>query len=827
MKNLNHLFLTLCLLLIALFGFSQQPQWYIKNTEATVPYPTDGTGNPSYLFNFIANTSLGTPQVSIPPYLQDNDLPGNNINIEAVYSLKEADNAIYDENGDLEIFIAQDMVYDVNGTFLNRLTDANGSWFPFTTNNGGIQDRDLAICRVPESCSKYYIIRYAPINSTANYRLHYYIYDTSTNHFEDQLGVSIQHANSTLSIEGEVLGNLVTTNNVLSNIGQLGDTNLAISKLNHNNERLLFFGTKNDIFLARIDNSGINFTPTTNNALGQFFPTYPWNGAHPFPSFGSQITEMEVIQLANGSYRLARVSGLNGTKRVFIVNVNSDGTLNTVNPYDYFTYSGHIRGVEFSPDGNHLYVTKLERPHIQYVDVTTHNNPFHTLSLPSPHNSDTYREQFQIGSIEMAHDGKMYFAGYNGLSSLADPNNPNGATNSSNWIDNAVPHNIDEMYSNTNQQSNPLIPLPEQVDGELLYTPMTNLGPFYNCGNTITSGCVNDYLGFEYNWYQTNPWTGVSVLVGSGNCFTPETLGNSSYTLKVTDENKCTKSYQIDFINNTPQLPQLPDVQYCSLTEDCPIVGWNLNLSDYPNITSTQWYYNGSQIDLGSQVQLNIPCQSEGIGDGSFSTPDEYSVVVNSACGTQTFSFTVTNVYQHFSASIIANIETQTSGNQVLFHPELSMNSTFAFRWTVNKNGNFLGIFNNYQTPYFTFSSGDQFEVNLFVTNFENCQSYSRTIEYNVPENVTSGNSAETPWSEGMVLEANPNPVANLLNLTIENSNSDHHQATILNLDGRILLETTVFNNRIEIDMSSFAPGNYFVRVFNEFESASAKIIKY
>jgi len=822
MKNLSKLFLTQCFLWASLIGFTQQPQWYIKNTDdVNHPIVTNGTSNPSVLFDFRQQL----PVIPALPTINDD-------NLRAIYQKKEADNAIYDENGNLEIFIAHDAVYNAQGIFQNFLVRPNYSWYAFDVNTT-TQDYDLAICRVPESCSKYYIIRYGTISGLANYELHYFIYDINTNAFENQNGVPYPYtASSSNNYVEEVPGIPITGVNGLSNVGQLSDYHLAVTKLNSNNERFLFWGTNKGVYQASISNTGITFLPNNNNTSGSVFfgaGTSYGGSSNEKITAGDNVYELEVIQLSNGAYRLARVGGaLSNTtnKRVFVININNDGTVNTSNPVHYYSYTGNVKGVEFSPDGKYLYITKTTAPYIQYVDVTQPNASFQTLNLPSTINSAPDKEKYHLGSIEIAHNGKMYFASSDGLSSFSEPNDPTLAASLAYWTDNEVQHAIDGFMPSggLNQQ---LIPLPEQVDGELLYTPMTNLGPFLGCGNSVPQGCVTDYPGFEYIWFSANQGNGVGFPMATGPCFQPPAFG--TYVVKVTDENNCSKSYNVEFKNDIIQLPQLEDIYYCSLTEPCPMVGWNLNLYDYPNITSTEWYYNGNIVNTGNAVDLMIPCQAEGVGEIG-----EYTVIVNSACGSQTFTFTVTDVLQEFTNDINAALSTLNPGSDLFVWAPSNLN--YSYTWTVTNNlgqpvpftieaspinGSKIKIFAPNSYPHYPLS------FSVLVSNPDECETYTDSYEEWSPGESTGGGDDENPWGRrGMTLNTYPNPVNDIVNLTLENASADNYEAALLSIDGRVLMETSIVNSRSAIDMSDLAPGTYFVKVFNELESVTSKIIK-
>ncbi len=782
-------FTLVSLLSVNFIGYSQQPQWYIKNTE-NVAVPT---GAASKLIDFRNN----------PVSVNSTNTLISNIST-AIYEQKEADNAIYDENGNLEIFIAHDEVFDATGTNIYRLTDENFGTF----SNPGLlwlNDYDMAVCRVPLSCTKYYIFRYS--NDGGVTKLHYYIYDISTHTFVDPTGA--QYDNISIG-NGDVDGIKINLPSVNQN-GEVTNLNLSISKLNSANERFLFFDNEHGVSIATITNSGVNYSAypwSSNHTSGYLFPKHLSTN---YAISGSPVCETEVIQVPNdGTYRVTRTSETSGVTKIYVINVENNGLINATDPYHVYTTVGQVKGLEFSPDGNHLYISKTEQPYLQYVDVTSQTNPITDLLLPPSYNSNTYKENFKIGSIEMAHDGKMYFASNSGMSSFSDPNHPVNASIASNWINNDIPVIADKMIyvvgGNPQGIDHDLIPLPEQVDGELLYTPIT-AGPFIGCGSAIPTGCVEDYFGFEYLWYDNG------VNVASGPCFTPPAYG--IYQLEVRDENGCIKTYDVSFENDLPVIPELNDVVYCSLNGEPGLLGWFGELPFMNEVTGIDWTVNGNPVSTGP-IDFQIPYSFNGV----------YTATVYSACGSQTFSFTVSDILLQYVGHPLAYFDTkpgQPNFGSVTFEATTT-GPNYSHEWHVIKNGNSSPLsYNDHVTD--VFQIGDVFTVQLTVIDYAWCKTYRFTDSFIPGFKSQSNDNNHNGLESDFKLSIYPHPATDISNVVIENGNAEQYSMQVINLDGKIVIDQQVATNS-RIDFSHLSKGVYFIQISDGVETRMQKMIK-
>lgn len=758
-------------LLFAASGFGQQPQWYIKNYSAST----------SKLVNF----TLGSPVVSTPSTLEYDPYP---------YVNKEADNAIYKANGDLCITIVDNGVYDPSGNLIYELWNGfppGGG--PFFSGPDTFTEYDLAICRLPEDCDRHLIFKFS--NSNSRDILQYYIFNTATGFFEETDGTPIDP-------ELPVIGNVV--HHYSSTPHDQLTKSTAITKLNNTAERFLFFESEDSVFKATISNSGVTFDGSVFSFSG--FES---------PSSETRINETEVIQLPSGDYVYATsvYPTAISTIGVFLY-FNNAGVLTSSSTY---ATTGLVKGLEFSEDGNYLYLTKTSSPYLQYIDMA---NPDILLAF-TPGGFIVGKPQYALGSIERAHNGKLYFAKANGLSSLADSNDPTSA-----WTNDDVVIGVDEHKKVTPFAVNELklIPLPNQVDGELLFTPVFPHS-YIGCGDDIPEACVDYYDGFDYRWYDG------MALVHVGPCFTPDHYG--TFTLYVTDENKCRKNYDIVFKNDLPVIDSIEDVLYCSLNKAAPpYVGWFSNpLEGYLGFYAIVWTYEGDVVPFGGGAYY-IPYQ----GDG------EYTATVSTECGSQTFTFIVEDLLvetigilatpHHFFTGYYLDPTDGFYKNQVGFQPLFDV-ASYDLDWTIT-NGveTRTGTGPNIYMPY-TNESGVELDVTLKLIDRINCITITNTITWS--DGLGSPVHHETDEKSGEALllnttleiDAYPNPTVGNINVVLSEFDSElNYTIQVLNLEGKKLIESNVLAPQLELDLSNLETGVYFIRVSNEKGTNQLKIIK-
>jgi len=559
--------------------WSQQPQWLIKNS----------TKAESKLIDFRGIW----PSVSSNPLDVDDD-------DEWIYNFKEGYNSIYDENGDLSAVITENMLFDASGNYLYTIMASDG---PFNDNFDvyTIYDHTLSVVKVPGHCSRYYIFR-CSLQHGGKYRLHAYMFDTETKKLID-IDTDYVYTYDDEYVPGKYLhGSSVAKSATISN--------LSVTRLNENGERFLFFEDRHfGIFSDYFRVHRVKITSSTVEYMDE-----PFHADEPSSFYwalsGGKVHETEVITLPSGDFLYATAAYYSSGSKLTMMLINDEGTLINwyVEPLD-----SRIKGMEFSANGQYLYYTMTEAPYLQYI--TTSSPTVHDLSPTFESAAEenyfaTHRNDYKFSSIEIANNGKMYFAGKNGLSSLANPNDPTSL-----WINNDIDVIVDEVSrGEILNDIYRLIPLPEQVDGEPYYKTTIDLPNVIDvCDSDFEELCgpLNGFPGptYTFEWWGPDPELDESVLLATTRCFTPTSYG--SYILNVTDENGCTISHSIIITQKYPFIPEIEDIVWCSEYEMPVYAGWLTGdpFDGYECDYELVWTFNGDVLDFNTHL---IPFQGEG-----------------------------------------------------------------------------------------------------------------------------------------------------------------------------------------------------------------------
>lgn len=346
-----------------------------------------------------------------------------------------AHNAMQDANGNLLFFVLDGKIYDKDGYFIDEMYHSS-----YGTILGG---QEIAIVPDPGNCQRYYIFS----STQGNFpRPLYAVLDLDLpNQWSiGRFGALANFSNGTaqpLSLP--------------SNDWFRGRIGFAASKLRSDNSRFLFVhdGLSN-IYRMRITLSGPIFDNYIINCGGE--------------ESSLQRSELELIELPNGEYKLAssstQTSGINSPSHVFHTTLNTSGNIvpGTNQLYYFYNTTGNSVnatypfGLEFSPNGNYLYVTHNITPNhpnpIEYIDIAT--NIAYPLTV-------TGQNDFQRTQIELGKENKLYFATSNRMASLSNTNAPNAA----NWTNSALSISYYQTFDYAGPQYVSSYTLPDQIDG--------------------------------------------------------------------------------------------------------------------------------------------------------------------------------------------------------------------------------------------------------------------------------------------------------------------------------------------------------------------------
>ncbi|MCX6312600.1 MAG: hypothetical protein NT084_13305, partial [Bacteroidetes bacterium] len=491
-----------------------------------------------FSFSGLAQTGTQSRLWSVPPKevtfptLTTPPLPISGSGFDGIATSNFANNAMHDPNGNLLFFINDGIVYDRNGVLIGQIT---------TQANGFINGTaEWTIVPVPGGCTKYYLIGgfydfSSPLAAGAFPQPYYIILDLSlinntTNAHGDFIGADVNNnplpgSNVAFPLIDPLLQ---SSQGYTLAISHASNMHFAVTPLrapsilypDPNGSRFLYvnnlIGGLIDRFL--ITSTGISYE--TN---------FLFNGGNT-ALFGSARAEMEIVKISNisdphfGNYRLALPYQTDGAyaanNRVLVLDLDfATGNIipsipafpnpkyidlpNFTDPSGNFNRA-QAHGIEFSADGEYLYVTHTQPPYLEYAFLSVITPAFSRLDLQTAPNI-TDASDFQYSQIEMGNDGKLYFAGNNAALNHARLGSLNINFNNSpvlaQWNDNAIP-NVSvpistasfDIFNASGQPSQDVYRirlLNDQVDGEI-YQNIPTSSPVSSCC-TLNTSFTKDY----------------------------------------------------------------------------------------------------------------------------------------------------------------------------------------------------------------------------------------------------------------------------------------------------------------------------------------------
>ncbi len=364
--------------------------------------------------------------------------PNNGLNY-AGEPAESCHNAMQDANGNLLFFMVDDKLYDKDGYFIDYV-----AW-----NNIQVKGTsEIVFVPDPVNCQKYYIIAAGRAIYDASF--------ASKTPFIAILDLSLTNIYSPGRFGALELSSSGTAAK-LPYYNQIsvkdGSVYIAASKLRNDNSRFVFVSSEVGIYRYKIDNAGFYYD--------NYFLPYNTSGSESIGYRG----EMELVEMSNGNYRISSIfPGITlGTQVLYSAELDNTGTLISSSA-NIFGVSGgtemSIRGLEYSPSGNILYVThNITTQHPNPIEFYDFNNP--TMGFQALNVSNA--SDFQYTQIELGNNGQLYFATNNRLATLSNPNSPSV----SNWTNNAQSISY---YANSEAISPAITEflsymLPDQIDG--------------------------------------------------------------------------------------------------------------------------------------------------------------------------------------------------------------------------------------------------------------------------------------------------------------------------------------------------------------------------
>jgi hypothetical protein len=378
-------------------------------------------------------------------------------------------NSMSNAAGQLLFFIVDDIIYDGEGYFIIRLA-LNGA--PVMGN------AEVTIVPDPGNCLRYYIfsstggffakpcytiLDLSLINETFYpYHIRYGAVAPFNNYSQGSNNFIPLSSLNFLEGDGEVLDPGSHFNVHYAATERMLDNEIG-------NYHLVFIQRAGSIYTMLIDESGIQLINDQLPMQASLMLSPPVDSQ----GFIDR-RELEVIRLVNGNLRLGMIisgntSLPNGNSisrivvsldldafGVYIPNSIMSHILPTNPGYPNGGVTPEVYGLEFSPNGQYLYfahVINYFNPNpIEYFDIANE-----TVNVLNVSNASTLTHS----QIEVAKNGRLYFAHANGLASLADANDP-----TSSWVFNSVEFTYTPSNSGyPNQPAGIVYLLPDQLDG--------------------------------------------------------------------------------------------------------------------------------------------------------------------------------------------------------------------------------------------------------------------------------------------------------------------------------------------------------------------------
>ncbi|RLD25764.1 MAG: hypothetical protein DRI54_04205, partial [Bacteroidetes bacterium] len=366
-----------------------------------------------------------------------------------------AHNVISKPNGNPWFFIVDGNIYEESGVKIGELERGGG--------NGVVKGLSEVLV-VPQplgegncGCQKFYLFLQNTISQNAGNYPYYAILDMCEPSYWDNNynGNLFAFGNARVSDMGDIFPNGVPSGNKKGSY-------MFASTDEIDGVRFIFVAGNGSVHRYKLDSQDLTYEGAIFD-LVDFDGNYATNGQ-------DTRSELEVVRLLNG-YRIA-VPFVTPLARILIMDLNNSGNVLTGTKKiielsasgNLTSDRGYLHGNEFSPSGDYLFFTHstndLNPNPLEYYNVNTETR----TAINASGASDFFNSE-----IELALDGKMYFATSDRLATFSNPDNPGSGT----WTNNAVSFGSYTYNKSTaglpdnagNNYQSGLYLLPDQIDG--------------------------------------------------------------------------------------------------------------------------------------------------------------------------------------------------------------------------------------------------------------------------------------------------------------------------------------------------------------------------
>jgi hypothetical protein len=530
-------------------------------------------------FTYVKMIGQGNPQWSLPPNYW-NPVPGSTFSSLPTQSspgytgwvtngdqqgvpVQGPSNMYYGPNGTPLFSVIAGFVFSPQGYLIDTLIDTisvTRSGYSYTkTRQVATGWGDVCIVPMPGSCSKYYIfsaVDYGSVAASSPY--HFYeggigtssevaykpcfaIIDVSQQDPNGPTGEYGKNLSRSTAAKPTVvdLYTATTPTTTSSNPGHpplIGPVYYACTRLIAGSYRYLYVNVADEIFVYKIDgtsgSNGMSFVQTVDYSSSTIFNSEDWD-----PYVNTTLSEMEVyVDSAAGKIKLATTMISNSTGQNLIFSDYSFSTGQYVSSSTQTKCFGNcdsgerITGVEFSPNGKWVYITRLTTSDTCGLYAVLYSNPATTYNF---YKAGTKTSEFSWSQIELGTDSVMYFIGSGATGRIAKITSPSGP-NRTNLTDNFRTINFYSLTSpefwnwnstvsgaSTGSGVFDICYLPDQIDKEIYGTPQFTAPAcceIYSSYSKITYTATTAFSGnAKQTWQPNTSTTQYNPLLPAGN----------------------------------------------------------------------------------------------------------------------------------------------------------------------------------------------------------------------------------------------------------------------------------------------------------------------
>lgn len=436
------------MVMFCLFGSAQNPAWTL----------------PGNYIHYLSGSSFAVPGLPSPALNCYNNAPNQPGSAWDGYDGQLAEyssNMMLDRDGKVKFFIVDGIVYDGEGNYINEL---------YADQLLATGASETVIVPDPANCDRYYIITVRLDPGQFDKLPYVFLLDMSLPNETvcsdcDHFGALVLQSCPNSSMQRYDLPVSCVESSTIPpdpSPGKVSNCFIAASDLQQGSFRWVFISNPNGIFRFRIDANGFNYD-------NHFIPF----GVTGYNQYRVRA-EMELVDLPDGGFRIAVpyesdpfFLGNNVWEYLFVVDLDAGGNAipSTEKRFPMYIYnpggmnrSAAIKGIEFSQNGDRIYVTHSTAPQnpdqMEYYDFSNPVVALVPFSIPSS-------IDVQFSMLELTSNDKLILANQNGLYQLPNATSATPAMLTQMWAFNYAPtwegspgYDFHKMYM-----------LPDQIDG--------------------------------------------------------------------------------------------------------------------------------------------------------------------------------------------------------------------------------------------------------------------------------------------------------------------------------------------------------------------------